>query len=154
MAEDSSELTGPDFEKGSNRDDVAEGAMLLGHAFGEPVLVARFGPEFFAIGAKCTHYGGPLNQGLMLGDSVRCPWHHACFNLRTGEAIGAPSLNDTSCWKIEKRDERFFVTGKVDNKPARKPIVSPSALSTSAREQPAARRRKCCAVKVTVARSR
>jgi NADPH-dependent 2,4-dienoyl-CoA reductase/sulfur reductase-like enzyme/nitrite reductase/ring-hydroxylating ferredoxin subunit len=128
VAEDSSELTGPDFEKGFNRDDVAEGAMLLGHAFGQPVLVARIGEEFFAIGAKCTHYGGPLNEGLMLGETVRCPWHHACFNLRTGEAIGAPALSDTSCWRIEKRDGRFFVTGKVDSKPKRKPIVSPSSV--------------------------
>jgi apoptosis-inducing factor 3 len=128
VAEDSSELTGPDFEKGFNRDDVAEGAMLLGHAFGQPVLVARIGEEFFAIGAKCTHYGGPLNEGLMLGETVRCPWHHACFNLRTGEASAPPALSDTSCWRIEKRDGRFFVTGKVDSKPKRKPIVSLSSV--------------------------
>ena len=57
MAEASSELEGPDFEKGCETEKARDGEMLLGHAFGEPVLVARRGEEFFAIGATCTHYG-------------------------------------------------------------------------------------------------
>ena len=55
MAEESSELEGPDFEKGYETEKMGEGEMLLGHAFGEPVLVARRGEELFAIGATCTH---------------------------------------------------------------------------------------------------
>src|SRR5438876_1440014 len=102
--------------------------MLLGHAFGEPILVARQGPQLFAIGATCTHYGGPLAKGLMVDCTVRCPWHHARFDLRTGEAIGAPALSDVSCWKIEKRGNRFFITGKIDKKPTRKLKVSPSSV--------------------------
>ena len=121
MAEAQSELEGPDFEKGCQIDSVPDAGMLLGHAFGEAILVARQASELFAIGATCTHYGGPLAKGLIVDCTVRCPWHHAHFDLRTGEAIGAPALSDTSCWKIEKRGERFFVTGKSDKKPARKP---------------------------------
>ncbi len=128
MSEESSQLTGPDFEKGIRTADVADGAMVQGHAFGEAVLIARRGADFFAIGATCTHYGGPLAKGLMVDCTVRCPWHHARFDLRTGEAIAAPALNDVSCWKIEKRGERIFVTGKIDNKPVRKPAVSPSSV--------------------------
>jgi NADPH-dependent 2,4-dienoyl-CoA reductase/sulfur reductase-like enzyme/nitrite reductase/ring-hydroxylating ferredoxin subunit len=129
MAEDSPpQLTGPDFGKGIRIDDVADGAMLLGHAFGEAVLVARRGTELFAIGATCTHYGGPLAKGLMVNCTVRCPWHHARFDLRTGEAIAAPALSDVSCWKIEKRGERFCITGKIDSKPTRKPALSPSSV--------------------------
>ena len=128
MAEDSPKLTGPDFEKGIRIEDVADGAMVEGHAFGEAVLMARSGAELFAIGATCTHYGGPLTKGLMVDCTVRCPWHHARFDLRTGEAIAAPALNDVSCWKVEKRGERAFVTGKIDNKPARKPAVSPASV--------------------------
>jgi apoptosis-inducing factor 3 len=70
MAEDTAQLTGPDFEKGIRIDDVADGSMLLGHAFGEAVLVARRGTELFAIGATCTHYGGPLAKGLMVNCTV------------------------------------------------------------------------------------
>jgi NADPH-dependent 2,4-dienoyl-CoA reductase/sulfur reductase-like enzyme/nitrite reductase/ring-hydroxylating ferredoxin subunit len=128
MAEASSELEGPDFEKGFETEKVADGGMLLGHALGEPVLVARHGDELFAIGATCTHYGGPLAKGLMVDCTVRCPWHHARFALRTGEAIAAPALNDVACYKIEKRGEQFFVTGKIDRKPERKPKSSPASV--------------------------
>jgi len=128
MAEKSSELEGSDFEKGLNIDDVADGKMLLGHAFGEAVLVARRGDELFAIGATCTHYGGPLAKGLMVDCTVRCPWHHARFDLRTGEAIAAPALNNVACYKIDKRGEQFFVTGKIDEKRMRKPKSSPASV--------------------------
>src|SRR5438094_341181 len=128
MAEESRELEGPDFEKGCQIDSVPDEGMLLGHAFGEAILVARQGPELFAIGATCTHYGGPLAKGLMVDCTVRCPWHHARFDLRTGEAIAAPALSDVACYKIEKRGERFFITGKVDKKPARKPKSSPASV--------------------------
>ena len=134
MAEASSELQGPDFEKGCETAKIADGEMLLGHAFGEPVLVARRCDELFAIGATCTHYGGPLAKGLMVDCTVHCPWHHARFDLRTGEAIAAPALNNVACYKIDKRGDRFFVTGKIDNsdrsrersRPVRKPKSSPA----------------------------
>ena len=128
MAEASRDLEGPDFEKGCDIDEVQDGGMLLGHAFGEAILVARQGPQLFAIGATCTHYGGPLAKGLMVDCTVRCPWHHARFDLRTGEAIGAPALSDTPCWNIDKRGGRFFVVGRKEKKPARKPRSSPASV--------------------------
>jgi nitrite reductase/ring-hydroxylating ferredoxin subunit len=129
MAETAGELEGPDFEKGCRIDKVADSEMLLGHAFGEAILVARRGDELFAIGATCTHYGGPLAKGLMVDCIVRCPWHHARFDLRTGEAVAAPALNDVACYKIDKRGEQFFITGKSDKKPARQPKSSPASVA-------------------------
>src|SRR5437764_9311867 len=128
MAEETQELEGPDFEKGCQIDTVPDEGMLLGHAFGEAILLARQGPQLFAIGATCTHYGGPLAKGLMVDCTVRCPWHHARFDLRTGEAIGAPALSDTPCWNIDKRGGRFFVVGRKEKKPARKPRSSPASV--------------------------
>ena len=128
MAEASGDLEGPDFEKGCKIDQVADGGMLLGHAFGEQVLVARRGDELFAIGATCTHYGGPLAKGLLVDCTVHCPWHHARFDLRTGEAIAAPALNNVACYKIDKREAQFFVTSKIDEKPVRKPKSSPASV--------------------------
>src|SRR5213596_1089172 len=128
MAEASRDLEGPDFEKGCNIEEVPDEGMLLGHAFGEPILVARQGSQLFAIGATCTHYGGPLAKGLMVDCTVRCPWHHARFDLRTGEAFGAPALSDTPCWNIDKRGRRFFVVGRKEKKPARKPKSSPATV--------------------------
>src|SRR6059058_1456866 len=128
MAEASRELKGPDFEKGCNIEEVPDEGMLLGHAFGEAILVARQGSQLFAIGATCTHYGGPLAKGLMVDCTVRCPWHHARFDLRTGEAFGAPALSDTPCWDIDKRGRRFFVVDRKEKKPARKPKWSPASV--------------------------
>src|SRR3989442_9913060 len=73
--------------------------------------------EFVAVGASCTHYGGPLADGVIDGDTVRCPWHHACFSLRTGEALRAPALNPVACWKVERRGEKVAVTDKVERDP-------------------------------------
>src|SRR5436309_5646693 len=128
MAEASNEVHGPDFKKGCKIDEVAGGKMLLGHAFGEQVLVARRGDELFAIGATCTHYGGPLAEGLVVDCTVRCPWHHAHFDLRTGEAIAAPALNSVPCYSIEKRGDQFFVTGKIDRKAEGRPKSSPVSV--------------------------
>src|SRR5881398_3544646 len=128
MAEASTELEGPNFETGCEIGNVPDGGMLLGHAFGEAVLVARQGRELFAIGATCTHYGGPLAKGLMVDCTVRCPWHHARFDLRTGEAIAAPALNDVARYHVEKRGNRFFVTAKTEKRAARKPKSSPESV--------------------------
>src|SRR5579883_3441513 len=84
MSEEKTKLSGPDLTQGVELATIPDGTMLLGHAQGEPVLLARRGDEVFAIGAICTHYGAPLEQGLLDGDTVRCQWHHACFSLRTG----------------------------------------------------------------------
>ena len=97
---DSPELSGPDFLLGYSYAQLRDGAMLLGHAEGEAVLLARQGDEVFAVGAACTHYSGPLNEGLLVGDTVRCPWHHACFSLRTGEALAAPAFKPLACWEV------------------------------------------------------
>src|ERR1035437_378550 len=86
-------LEGDDFVQGVSIGRIAPNGMLLGHARGEPVILARRGEELFAVGATCTHYGAPLVDGLIVGDTLRCPWHHACFSLRTGEALCAPALN-------------------------------------------------------------
>ena len=113
MSDTETNLSGPDFAAGVALSKLADGAMLLGHAHGEPVLLARRGDEVFAIGAVCTHYGAPLADGLLVDDTVRCPWHHACFSLRTGEALRAPALDPVSCWRVEQRDGIVYVREKL-----------------------------------------
>lgn len=127
MSEDAA-LTGPDLETGVSIGEVPDGGTLAGHAGGKPVLLVRQGEEWFAIGAVCSHYSGPLAEGLVVGDTVRCPWHHACFSLRTGEALRPPALNDLSCWRVEQRVGKVYVTGKAPKPGA----GAPAAKRTSA----------------------
>jgi apoptosis-inducing factor 3 len=125
MSGSDQKLSGPDLEQGVDTKLLADGAMLLGHALGESVLVARRGAEVLAIGATCTHYGGPLAEGLIVDDTVRCPWHHACFSLRTGEPIRAPALSPVACFATEERGGRLYVVGKRAVAP-RSPAASTS----------------------------
>ncbi|WP_394832262.1 FAD-dependent oxidoreductase [Pendulispora rubella] len=123
-----SKLAGPDLAVGIGIGELADGAMLVGHAHGEAVLVARRGREVFAIGATCTHYGGPLAEGLRVGDTVRCPWHHACFSLRTGEAVRAPALNPVACFDVEQREGKLYVLGKRAPEAKRAPAGAPESV--------------------------
>src|SRR5206468_2024839 len=81
--------------------------------------------EFFAVSATCTHYGGPLAEGLMVDDTVRCPWHHACFSLRTGEAMRAPALSPIACWSTEVEGGKVFVRGKATPTASRRVALAP-----------------------------
>jgi NADPH-dependent 2,4-dienoyl-CoA reductase/sulfur reductase-like enzyme/nitrite reductase/ring-hydroxylating ferredoxin subunit len=124
MSAEQSKPKGPDLTQGVSLVDIPDGGMVAGHVGEEAVLLARRGEEFFAIGATCSHYGGPLAEGLIVGDTVRCPWHHACFSLRTGEAVAAPAFNPMSCWRVEQRDGKVFVRDKIeplDEQKRRKP---------------------------------
>src|SRR5262252_6590621 len=123
----------PELTNGIPEGDLADGAMLVGQVGDEAVLLARHGCEIFAIGATCTHYGGPLGEGLIVEDTVRCPWHHACFSLRTGEALAAPALNATSCWRVEQRDGRIFVRDKISAAGRRMPASRRPTAALSGR---------------------
>jgi NADPH-dependent 2,4-dienoyl-CoA reductase/sulfur reductase-like enzyme/nitrite reductase/ring-hydroxylating ferredoxin subunit len=94
--------------------DIPDGGTLPGNVGDEAVLLSRRGEEVFAISATCTHYSGPLAEGVIVGDTVRCPWHHACFDLRTGEALRAPALTPVACWRVERRGEKVVVAGKIE----------------------------------------
>jgi NADPH-dependent 2,4-dienoyl-CoA reductase/sulfur reductase-like enzyme/nitrite reductase/ring-hydroxylating ferredoxin subunit len=114
MSDATKTLNGPDLAQGVELSKISDGAMLLGHAHGEPVLLTRRGDDLFAIGARCTHYGAPLGDGLLVDDTVRCPWHHACFSLRTGEALRAPALDPVTCWRVEQHEGSAYVREKVE----------------------------------------
>src|SRR5438445_13292125 len=115
MSEADAPLTGPDLAVGIELAQVPKGGSLLGHANGEAVLLVRpgDGDEVYAIAPQCTHYGGPLSEGLLEGHVVRCPWHHARFDVRTGDAVAAPALNSLSCWKVARRGTRVVLAGKL-----------------------------------------
>src|SRR5881275_2163952 len=99
---------GPDFAQGVAAGDF-NGDTLLGHVGDQDVLLVRSGSGIFAIDAYCSHYHGPLADGLVVGDSIRCPWHHACFSLRTGDAVRAPALDSIACWRVDRQGDMVYV---------------------------------------------
>ncbi|WP_262269279.1 FAD-dependent oxidoreductase [Microvirga yunnanensis] len=104
----------PDLAQGVAFNDLEDGGMLAGHVGGKAVLLARRGDEVFAIGAACTHYGAPLKDGLLVGNTVRCPWHHAAFCLRNGETLRAPALKPVSCWRVERQHGVVYVREELE----------------------------------------
>jgi len=124
MSTDAAGDRGPNLGAGIAVDRLSDGQMLAGHVGDDAVLLARRGDEYFAIGASCSHYHGPLAEGSMVGDTVRCPWHHACFSLRTGEALQAPAIDGVGCWRTAVRDGKVFVLGKA-------PAAAPRRIEAS-----------------------
>jgi NADPH-dependent 2,4-dienoyl-CoA reductase/sulfur reductase-like enzyme/nitrite reductase/ring-hydroxylating ferredoxin subunit len=106
--------SGPDFSAGFPVGDVPEGKTVSGRVGDDAVLLSRFDGELIAVSGTCTHYGAALANGLLEGETVRCPWHHACFNLRTGAVLHAPALDPLDRWKVDVEGETAFVRSKVD----------------------------------------
>ena len=124
MAHDTS-LKGPDLAAGIDLAALKDQVPLLGHAHGEAVMLVRQGTNVHALGATCSHWSGPLAEGLVVGDSIRCPWHHACFDLRTGEALRAPALNAIPCYEVMNDGSRVRVGAKLSRAIPRQPVNNP-----------------------------
>jgi NADPH-dependent 2,4-dienoyl-CoA reductase/sulfur reductase-like enzyme/nitrite reductase/ring-hydroxylating ferredoxin subunit len=119
-----------DLTAGIRADSLADGGTLAGNVGGDEVVLVRRGDRYFAVGAHCTHYGGALAEGLVVGDTVRCPLHHACFDLGSGEALCAPALNPIDCWRVERRGDTVFVREKLaaPKRVARRAAAQPSSV--------------------------
>src|SRR5712691_10901877 len=115
---DSADPKASDLTLGVAVDSLSGGGTLLGRVGEDDVLLTRAGDRFFAVGAHCTHYHGPLAEGLVVDETVRCPLHHACFSLETGEALLAPALDPIACWRVERRGDLVFVREKMSERPA------------------------------------
>lgn len=132
------ELKGPDFARdGVAAAELAEGAAVIGQAHGEAVVMVRSGGVAYCVGASCTHYGGPLAEGLVAGPTddlggptIRCPWHHARFDLRSGEAVGAPALAAIPCFSVEQRGERLYALRR-SNDESKAPGGNPRRSATT-----------------------
>src|SRR5262249_14584822 len=118
----------PDFTAGFRFQDLQDGVPVVGRAGEDDVILVRRGAEVLAVGAHCTHYHGPLADGLVVGDTVRCPWHHSCFSVRTGEALRAPALDPIACYRVERSGDTVFVRGKAADPARRRPPSSPASI--------------------------
>jgi NADPH-dependent 2,4-dienoyl-CoA reductase/sulfur reductase-like enzyme/nitrite reductase/ring-hydroxylating ferredoxin subunit len=126
---DAKQTPAADLTKGVSIAALADGGTLLGRVGDDEVVIVRSGAEFFAIGAHCSHYRGPLADGLVVDGTVRCPWHHACFSLRTGDALHAPALDSIACWQVERDGDRVIVREQLQvHPPVERPRQPPSSI--------------------------
>ena len=104
----------PDLTLGVALADLDGGGLLAGRVGGADVMLAAWTddagrPQVSALDAACTHRGAQLPSGLRVGDAVVCPFHHACFDLRTGEAVTAPAIAPLRRWEVRIEDGRVAV---------------------------------------------
>lgn len=125
---DQADPPAPDFTRGYPLRQVPDAGMVPGRVGADEVLLARRGEALFAVGAHCTHYHGPLLDGLIVGETIRCPWHHACFSLRTGEPLRAPALDAIACWRVERIGDTVFVREKLGEPAVPPPPAAPSSI--------------------------
>jgi len=112
MTGDSETPAGPDLTQGVDFAELERDGKLVGRVGEEEVLLVLRDDQVFAIGAHCSHYHAPLVDGLVLGGEIHCPWHHASFDLATGEVLRAPALDSLPCWTVERREGKVFVRGE------------------------------------------
>lgn len=144
MSNSSSSASDRDLTQGVSLDEIGEGTLVAGKVHGEAVLLARSGGECFAVAGTCTHYGAPLADGLLVGDTIRCPWHHAVFCLRDGQVTRPPALNNLKCWRVEQINGMVFVrdprtetqpqTVKIAHAPESVMIIGGGAAGNAAAE--------------------
>ncbi|MGA7439085.1 MAG: FAD-dependent oxidoreductase [Luteibacter sp.] len=125
MSESSEKPSGPDFSQGVPPASVPADGVLAGHVGDEVVIIARSAQGFAAITGTCSHYGGALGEGLRVDDTVRCPLHHACFDLATGRALRAPALAPVDRWRVDERDGKVFITEKLPAYEPAEPTYTP-----------------------------
>jgi apoptosis-inducing factor 3 len=145
MAHSDAPPPGPDLRLGVPVSSVRPDGILAGHVDGVAVLLARLGDGLHAVSGTCTHYGAALADGLVVGDEIRCPWHHACFSLLTGAALRAPAFAPLARWTTEIVGDTVFVRGedtapiatqaRTASMPARIAIIGGGAAGFAAAER-------------------
>lgn len=125
MAGGGGESLGPDLAAGIDATELEVGGMIRGHVDDVAVVVVRTSDGLLAIGGRCTHYGGDLGQGLFDGATVRCPRHHARFDVTDGAAVCAPALDGVAVFDVVEEDGRIVVGERREVAADPAPILAP-----------------------------
>uniref|UniRef100_A0A8D3CHA3 Apoptosis inducing factor mitochondria associated 4 n=1 Tax=Scophthalmus maximus TaxID=52904 RepID=A0A8D3CHA3_SCOMX len=95
-------------------EDLRDGQMKEVTVGDQTVLLVRALGQYSAVGSRCSHYNAPLIKGTLVGDRVRCPFHGACFNVRTGDIEEYPGLDSLPSYKVKVEDGKVYVS--IDKK--------------------------------------
>ncbi len=89
--------------------ELKDGEMKQVSVNGTDILLARVEGKYHAVGAHCTHYGAPLAEGVLNGERLVCPWHHACFNVTTGHLQEPPALDALPCYEVKVENDQVII---------------------------------------------
>ena len=98
-----------EFVKLAKTGEIAPGEVRAVEAAGKRIALFNVGGTFYAIDDACTHRGGPLCEGLVLGTEVTCPWHGAIFDVSTGSVLGPPAPRDVAHYAVRVEGEDIEV---------------------------------------------
>uniref|UniRef100_A0A667WNL4 Apoptosis inducing factor mitochondria associated 4 n=1 Tax=Myripristis murdjan TaxID=586833 RepID=A0A667WNL4_9TELE len=90
--------------------DLKDGQMKEVTVEDQKVLLVRTSGQYSAVGSQCTHYNAPLVKGALVGGRVRCPFHGACFNVKTGDIEEYPGLDCLPSYKVKVEDGKVYVS--------------------------------------------
>jgi nitrite reductase/ring-hydroxylating ferredoxin subunit len=89
-----------EFVKVARVDDVPPDTMITADIDGRPIVLANVNGTIYAFDGLCTHAGGPLGEGLLIGDMVECPFHGGQFDVRTGAAVALPAFEGVPVYEV------------------------------------------------------
>ncbi|KAM9853426.1 apoptosis inducing factor mitochondria associated 4 isoform 2-T2 [Aulostomus maculatus] len=90
--------------------ELKDGQMKEVSVGEKKVLLIRTSGQYSAVGNQCTHYNAPLVKGALVGDRLRCPFHGACFNVKTGDIEEYPGLDCLPSYKVKVQDGQVYVS--------------------------------------------
>ncbi|HEU5102250.1 MAG TPA: non-heme iron oxygenase ferredoxin subunit [Roseiflexaceae bacterium] len=93
----------------ANLADIPPGAMRYIEVDGLPIALANVGGTIYAFSDTCRHEGGPLSAGVLIDDTVTCPWHGWTYSVRSGKAIVPPVGIRIPTYEVRVENQDVFV---------------------------------------------
>ena len=129
----------------AHQNDLQDGDLRQVKAGDTELVLVRARGHVHAYPAHCPHAGGPLAEGLLNGDRLMCPWHHACFSAHTGDLLEPPAQDALVRFDVVTQGDDLYVNLPDDFPESRVPDMTPPTSACSpfwARALPEARRQK------------
>jgi nitrite reductase/ring-hydroxylating ferredoxin subunit len=98
-----------EFVKVTEKKDIPPGEMKEVELASEQVCIINVDNNYYAIGNVCTHQGGPLNEGMLDGHELECPWHLAKFDIRTGNVLAPPSEKPEPSYDVKVEGTNILI---------------------------------------------
>ncbi len=97
------------FDRAAAVSDVPLGTIKIVKLWNMEVALANIDGRFFAMPNKCTHQGGPVGRGKLIGSVVQCPWHGSKFDFKTGAVVQGPAEMPEKMLELKVENDSVWV---------------------------------------------